>query len=207
MLRILLLIPFRCRSCGLRFYRYQNARGRYGVPFVASLCLASAIPVAFNAPEWTRTAKAYVSDQMSKFSPYPPQARASDEKAVELYRQAADAGSSTAMANLGSMYERGRGGLRKDEAKAADLYRKAADGGDSMAMYSLGQMYEHGRGGLPKDDAKAAALYRQASDLGDWRAMDSLAVMYASGRGVTEDQTKAEELHLKAAQIRFSANN
>jgi hypothetical protein len=78
------------------------------------------------------------------------------------------------MANLGVMYENGRGGLPKDDAKAVSWYRKAVDAGDGRGMANLGGMYEDGRGGLPKDDAQAVSWYRKAALLGDDYAQAAL---------------------------------
>jgi uncharacterized protein len=59
-----------------------------------------------------------------------------DAQAVIWFHKAADAGSSTGMMDLGSMYEYGRG-LPKDYAQAALWYRKAADAGNEQAQLAL----------------------------------------------------------------------
>jgi TPR repeat protein len=61
------------------------------------------------------------------------------------------------------MYEKGRGGLTKDDVQAVNWYRKGAAGGNSAAMYNLAKMYRAGRGGLPKDVAEASNWSRIAA--------------------------------------------
>ena len=63
--------------------------------------------------------------------------------AAQLYRKAADLGNTTAIRNLGWMYNHGEG-IAQDKAEAARLYRKAADLGNADAMYGLGLMYDNG---------------------------------------------------------------
>jgi TPR repeat protein len=61
------------------------------------------------------------------------------ERAAFWYRRAAEKGNSSAMFNLGRMYERGRG-VGQDIAKAKELYQKAAAKGNSDARARLDQL-------------------------------------------------------------------
>ena len=116
------------------------------------------------------------------------------------YRKAADQGYGSAQANLGSLYEHGRGGLPKDDKEAVRLYRLAADQGVATAQNNLGVMYEHGRGGLPKDDKEAVRLYRRAADQGVAIAQVNLGAMYEHGRGgLAKDDREAVRLYRLAA--------
>ena len=72
------------------------------------------------------------------------------------------------------MYEKGRGGLPKDDVQALNWYRKAADAGEAYSMTKLGMMYQNGRGGLPQDNAQAASWYRKAAENGDADAQSAL---------------------------------
>jgi TPR repeat protein/serine/threonine protein kinase len=122
------------------------------------------------------------------------------EQALPLFRQAAESNDRRAAAYLGLIYEKGLGGLPKDDAQTVNWYRKAADAGDARGMSGLGFMYEKGRGGLPKDDAKAVSWYRKAADAGDPRGMSNLAGMYADGRGgLPQDDVLAVSWSRKAA--------
>ena len=74
-----------------------------------------------------------------------------------LLREAAERGDARSEANLGEMFERGLGGLPKNEAQAAYWFRKAADHGDVVAQLALGAMYREGRG-VPKDELAGSSL-------------------------------------------------
>jgi len=52
---------------------------------------------------------------------------------ASLGYEAADAGDTLGMNNLGWMYENGRGGVPKDDAQAVSWYRKSADAGNTRA--------------------------------------------------------------------------
>jgi len=78
-----------------------------------------------------------------------------DQKAAQLYRQAAEAGNLTAMSNLAVLYQNGRG-VPQDHAGALRLYRKCAEAGSAVGQFNLGTMYHHGLG-VPKDDQEPCA--------------------------------------------------
>ncbi|EJK51199.1 hypothetical protein THAOC_29650, partial [Thalassiosira oceanica] len=58
-------------------------------------------------------------------------------KAVELWTEAAELGSTEALYNLGVAYEYGVG-VQQDMAKAVEFYRKAAMQGHDLARHNLG---------------------------------------------------------------------
>ena len=72
-----------------------------------------------------------------------------------------------AHANLGVLYENGRGWVPKDDREAARLFKLAADEGNASGQANLGFFYEDGRGGLPKDDGEAARLFKLSADQGN----------------------------------------
>jgi TPR repeat protein len=124
----------------------------------------------------------------------------SEDGSEPVYRRLADAGNARAMTSLARMYERGSGGLPKDEAEAAKWYRKGADAGNATAMTNLAIMYSHGNGGLPHDEAESAKWYRRGADAGGRRAMAGLGTMYEAGRGGLEkDEGKALGWYRKSA--------
>lgn len=123
-----------------------------------------------------------------------------DVLAVARYRSGANAGDAKSMADLGYMYETGRGGLPKDDVQAVASYRKAADAGSAQGMNNLGVMYFEGRGGLAKDDVQAVAWYRKAADAGNFRAMANLGFMYYEGRGgLAKDEVQTVAWYRKSA--------
>ena len=76
------------------------------------------------------------------------------------------------MANLGSIYENGKG-VPRDSQQALGWYRKAAQAGSSSAMYDLGVMYENGEG-VVKNRQQAVDWYRKAAVRGEPHAKQSL---------------------------------
>src|SRR5262249_22964568 len=106
-------------------------------------------------------------------------------KALDLYRKAAEAGSSAAQNTIGHFFAEGRE-LPKDEAQAIVWFRKAAEQGYGLGQTNRGVMYENGRS-VPKDDVQAIAWYRKAADQNVTLAQFKLGFMYENGRGVTKD--------------------
>jgi TPR repeat protein len=113
-------------------------------------------------------------------------------------RKAADRGSVLAQANLGIMYEQGRG-VPKDDAQAVAWYRKAVEQGFAFGQAHLGIMYEQGRG-VPKDDAQAVAWYRKAAEQGNALGQVRLGIMYEQGHGAPKDDAQAVAWYRKAAE-------
>lgn len=130
----------------------------------------SLLPLAFGVYNW---AKRTAWDGSPK----------DDRRAAGWYREAAAAGSTSAMVNLGLMYRRGWGGLSADDVEAARWYLKAAERGHPGGMNNLGYLYEKGLGGLPKDQAKAITWYEKAASLGQTQSQQSLKRLE---RGVSE---------------------
>ena len=121
--------------------------------------------------------------------------------AARFYRAAADEGYPLAQTNLGVMYERGEGGLRRDDREAARLYQLAADQNFPAGQASLGTFYMAGRGGLRRDEAQAARLWRLAADAGNAQAQNNLGKLYAEGRGgLRRDMDEAAQLWRSAAE-------
>jgi TPR repeat protein len=126
-----------------------------------------------------------------------------DEVSARLYRRQAESGDAAAMANLGRMYEEGRGGLAKSDVDAVLWYRRGAEAGNGQAMASLGLMYERGRGGLMKDLDEALRWYRKGADTGDRFAMYCMGRAHEMGLGGSSDRHEAMEWYRKAAASGF----
>lgn len=91
------------------------------------------------------------------------------------YQEAAEAGDTAAMVNLGILYENGRG-VAQDFAKAREWFQKAADAGNAEGMLNLGQLYQ-----IFSDDTRASDWYRKAATAGNTTAMNRLGDMYFAG--------------------------
>lgn len=101
------------------------------------------------------------------------------ERAVRLYRQAAERGDLRAMVSLAQLYEGGTG-VPQDVGRAMELYEQAAEGGSFDAMINLAVTLFEGRV-LPKDDARAIALLQQAAEGGSAKATFNLGVLAQDG--------------------------
>jgi TPR repeat protein len=85
-------------------------------------------------------------------------------EAMVWYRKAADAGSSTAMTDIGLSYENSAG-VVQDYAQAMVWHRKAAAAGNANGFLGMGLLYYHGLG-VPRDYASAKTLIQRAADAG-----------------------------------------
>ena len=72
---------------------------------------------------------------------------------MKWYRMAAEQGYHEAQANLGNLYNFGRG-VAQDYAEAVKWYRLAAEHGHAHAQTNLGYMYDNGKG-VAQDYIKA----------------------------------------------------
>lgn len=100
---------------------------------------------------------------------------------------------------LGTTYQFGNKGTKKDELKATGFYEKACTMQSSAACVSAGQMYEFHHG-VDKNDTKAAGFYKQGCDLGSQVGCANYAIMLENGRGVTKDLAAAAALYDGACQ-------
>jgi TPR repeat protein len=128
-----------------------------------------------------------------------------EERALALFRLAAERGHAVAQGWVARLTRLGRGGAHKDEKQAAKLVaeplpaiRKLAEAGDADAMALLGALYADGLG-VEKDDEEAVAWYEKAAKKGDPYAMVSLGLRYANGLGVPENQGQAAVWLARAA--------
>lgn len=104
------------------------------------------------------------------------------QEAIELFREAADAGNIRAMTTLGAFYETGTG-VPKDLAMAAGFFERAAAGGAPDAAVNLARMLAEGNG-LPADLPRAIELLETASEAGSKHAPYNLGVLALNNRGL-----------------------
>ncbi|MFI7598280.1 tetratricopeptide repeat protein, partial [Actinoplanes sp. NPDC049681] len=112
-------------------------------------------------------------------------ARGRYRRAAQLYRQAADQGSTDALMSLADLREQAG-----DPSGAEQLYRQAADHGNTHALARL--VWSRERSG---DLSGAEQLYRQAADQGSTKALVSLAHL----RERSGDPSGAEDFAQQAA--------
>ena len=117
--------------------------------------------------------------------------------ARKQYEMAAKLGSTTAVNNIGGLYERGSG-VPQDYAEARRWYEKAAAAGDPAAMNNIGMLY-NGGSGVPQDYAEARRWYQKAAAAGNSAAMNNIGSLYEDGSGVPQDYAEARRWYEKAA--------
>lgn len=128
-------------------------------------------------------------------------------KARDLYRRAADKGSSIGFGGLAGLALLGIG-QDADPAAAVALYRQAADRGSSYALYRLGIAYRQGAG-VERDFAASIDHLERAARQGYRDALHSLAGQLSDGAdGVPPNPRRAAALlHELAAPDDWAARD
>ncbi len=108
------------------------------------------------------------------------------ERAVQLYKSAADRGDLRAMVSLAQLYEAGTGVPQNPEAAIA-LYERAADAGSLDAMINLAVALFTGDR-VTADADRAISLLRRAAEGGSAKAIFNLGVLAQDGAIDTPDQ-------------------
>ncbi len=124
-------------------------------------------------------------------------------KTIEFYNRAMELGNSQAQANLGFLYESGKG-VEKDLLMARNLYEKSAAQNDAQGLNNLATYYKDGMAGLVVNLDKAFELYTKASSMGNKFAHNNLGKMYFYGEGVDEDNDKAFKFFKLAEEANFT---
>lgn len=117
-------------------------------------------------------------------------------RALELYEQAAQAGSIDAAYAAGVMYSQ-TFEIRPDEEKAAYWLGLAAKGGHAAAQADYGLIVYQGAG-VSRDDMAAADWFRRAAEGGDTEGMFLYAFTLAKGEGTPQDFGEAYYWLLKS---------
>lgn len=121
-----------------------------------------------------------------------------EQRACDLFRQAAARDYAASQYRLGYCYESGRG-VDQDFSVANHWYERAANQGHVDAQYKLGHSYRVGRG-VEIDLAVALRWYKMAAENGDGEALHNVGWMYATGQGVEANAEEAFSWFLRSAQ-------
>ena len=116
---------------------------------------------------------------------------------AKQYKEACDSGDKKACYKLATLYDDGKGGVKKDHKKAAELYNRLCSLGNAKACYNLGLMYQNGQG-VKKSYRQAAVLYKKSCNRGQVYGCLGLGLLYVKGRGVKRDYDLASDLFKKA---------
>jgi len=100
------------------------------------------------------------------------------DKAYELFKFAADKGSTDALREIGTLYFLGRY-FPEDEQKAFEIYSEVLqkNPSDEIAKCQIGRMYGFGWG-FPKDVHKGISILQEAWNMGSARAATEIGVLY-----------------------------
>jgi len=112
------------------------------------------------------------------------------DKALELFRRAAELGYSEAYCPIGYAYNDGRGGVEVDIKKANHYFELAAIGGSVHARHNLG---------LDEEDSsnmnRALKHYMIAVGSGHSNSLNQIKRLYSIGHATKEDYMKALQLY------------
>ena len=117
--------------------------------------------------------------------------------AVHWYEEAANAGETSALFNLGYLYHEGKV-VPQDFAKAHQLFRRGAEAGHAGAKNSLGWMYANGEG-VARDYGTAARWFEQAARAGNAAAANNLGSLWESGKLGKKDPRAALQWYRQSA--------
>jgi len=118
--------------------------------------------------------------------------------ALDLLRQAAEAGSARARYNHAVMIEAGRGAA-SDAARALDDLRLSAESGYLPAHLKLAEYYYFGEGPVLRDYAAALPHLRAAAAARNAWAQNVLGTAFEFGHGLTADRSMARHWFEQAA--------
>jgi TPR repeat protein len=200
------IIPVMFQECRiprtLRLFQYADFRTSYDEGLKALLATLGSEP---------QPAVASVATAAGATSPNPPLAartitdEESEERKLQEFRRLAEGGDSSAMVDLGNLYQDGRHGLfPSDVSEAIRWYRKAADAGNATAMLNLGLLYKGGRG-IAADHNEAVSWFRKAAWLNQSEATFSLGYAYEFGEGIDLDYRQAQECYIKSINCGFDS--
>lgn len=116
-------------------------------------------------------------------------------------KASADLGYANGMAQLGILYEKGRG-TTQDFSVAKEWYEKSIQGGSLDGLVFLGQMYIYGNG-MHQDFKKGEGLIRKAALQGSGRGMYALGEVYASGLIDNKGKKEAKIWYQKAVKAGY----
>lgn len=123
------------------------------------------------------------------------------QKAFELYKEAANEKDPIALCNVGNCYLRGFV-VKKDTTEALKYIEKSAIQGLHFAQYKLAFLYYYGGNTIKRDVSKGIEWLTLASNQGMPEAQYELSKIYYHGESgeVAPDYNKAKDLCRKAAE-------
>ena len=142
------------------------------------LCAALVLPACGKKNE--KKDPAPVETKVEETTPAPEPTEA------EKLQASCDGGAGADCAKLAMMYEKGEGGVEKDEAMALTLYNQGCTSGDGMACDMAGTWTMKGG-----NNAGAFELYKKSCDGGYGEGCLHLGMLYEKGMGTEQDANAA----------------
>ena len=126
------------------------------------------------------------------------------QKAFELYKEAANENDPIAQYNMGICHLNGFV-VKKDTIKGLRFLEKSAMQGTPHAQVMLGYLYYYGGNTIKRDVKKGIEWLTLVSDQGEPAAQYKLSMIYYNGESgeIAPDYNKAKELCRKAAEQGF----
>ncbi len=124
---------------------------------------------------------------------------ANDAEVLRWEELATDKGDAYAQFAVGSIYDDGGKGVRRNLQKAQEWYRLAAAQGNGMALNNLAELYRFGKG-VKKDPQEALRWYRLGAEHGDAKSAYTAGWMIQEGKGAPKDDAEAMKWYLLAAR-------
>lgn len=112
-----------------------------------------------------------------------------EQKALELYKRAAEIGGATELFQLGLGYSYCKS-IENHEQEAIKIWRQAAEKGSVGAITSLARCYKWGKY-VKKDENEAFKLWVRANELDNKIATDEIGICYYLGSGVEQNYEEA----------------
>jgi hypothetical protein len=111
------------------------------------------------------------------------------QRAMKLFRAAADTGNAEGQYQVGYLYQLGEGGA-VDQTEALRWFHKAANQGNPKAQYELGASFAKGWN-EKQDYSEAMKWFSKAAEQGHPEAMDWIGSIFKEGLGVNKDLGEA----------------
>lgn len=126
----------------------------------------------------------------------------SKEADVDIFAKAEAGEDNNALVRAGRFYQKGQGGVEKDEEKGFELYMKAADNGYPIGMYNAALCLMQGRG-CEKNLEESLELMEKASDLDLENAVVQYGIMVRDGIGTKKNMKKAIKIFQQGADKNY----
>lgn len=122
-----------------------------------------------------------------------------EDKAVKLFKEAADLGYAEAQFNYAYCRYMGIGSQERNEEEAGEYFRLSADK-IAGSQFFVGGYFYHGLGGMEKDREKAVEYYKKAAKGNFAFAQYILGMLYEQGETVEKNEDEALKYYAAAAE-------